>query len=95
MRVFNDLKEEIRICQKVEIYNESIVSEMLTAWESIKDSAIMTFMVNDTICQFHEDMEAISGKEILAKFLQAFLGASTYCKIEVNSGYGSGAVVVF
>ena len=55
----------------------------------------MTFMVNDTICQFHEDMEAISGKEILAKFLQAFLGASTYCKIEVNSGYSSGAVVVF
>jgi hypothetical protein len=68
---------------------------MLTAWESIKDSAIMTFMVNDTICQFYGHVEAISGKENLAKFLQGFLRASAYCKIEVNSGYGSGAVVIF
>ena len=55
----------------------------------------MTFMVNDTICQFYGHVEAISGKENLAKFLQGFLGASAYCKMEVNSGYGSGAVVIF
>ena len=74
--------------------NEAVIREMLKAWESLDVDAIMAFMSDDVIAQFHEGAPESQGKDALNTEFSTLFDGCKLCKIEVKDCYSNGAVVV-